>query len=62
MQVRSTITEIRIACVRCGASFACDPEGACWCKAEPVRVPMPEAGETCLCPDCLRAAAVGAAG
>jgi len=49
----------RIACARCGAVFGCDPVGDCWCKHEDVRVPMPApaAGASCLCPDCLRAAA-----
>ena len=50
----------RIACARCGATFACEPAGDCWCKHEEVRVPIPGAGETCLCPDCLRMAAANA--
>jgi hypothetical protein len=47
----------RAACARCGAVFGCDPVGDCWCKHEDIRLPMPTAGATCLCPDCLRAAA-----
>jgi hypothetical protein len=47
----------RIVCARCGSAFACRPGGECWCAAEPVRLPMPDTGEDCLCPDCLRAAA-----
>jgi len=47
----------RIACTRCGTAFACDPTGDCWCKHEDVPLPLPAAGETCLCVDCLRAAA-----
>jgi hypothetical protein len=52
-----------IRCSNCGASFACDPAGDCWCKAPPY-LPMPAAGETCLCPDCLAGAraATAAAG
>jgi hypothetical protein len=48
----------RIACARCGARFACEPAGDCWCKHEPVRLPMPIADEGCLCADCLRKAAL----
>jgi ribosomal protein S14 len=47
----------RLICWRCGREFACDPLGACWCKAESVRLPMPVAAENCLCRDCLREAA-----
>jgi hypothetical protein len=50
----------QIGCSRCGARFVCDPAGDCWCKALP-RLPMPPAGETCLCPDCLRKALEAAA-
>jgi len=50
----------RIACTRCGATFGCDPGGDCWCKHEDVRLPMPVAGASCLCPDCLRAVASAA--
>jgi hypothetical protein len=45
-------------CSNCGASFACDPVGYCWCKAPPY-LPMLATGETCLCPDCLARAAMG---
>jgi hypothetical protein len=45
------------ACARCGAAFVCEPAGDCWCKHEPMRLPMPMAGETCLCAECLRKAA-----
>ncbi len=47
----------RAACARCGAAFACEPAGDCWCKHEPVRLPLPVAGEGCLCAECLRKAA-----
>jgi hypothetical protein len=47
----------RAACARCGIVFACDPAGDCWCRHVEVRLPMPAAGERCLCPACLRAAA-----
>jgi hypothetical protein len=47
----------RAICARCGAAFACDPGGDCWCMHVDARLPMPPAGETCLCADCLRAAA-----
>jgi hypothetical protein len=50
----------RIACARCGAPFACEPAGDCWCKHEPARLPMPTANEGCLCLDCLRKTAAGA--
>lgn len=42
----------RIPCSSCGAGFVCDPVGDCWCKTPPY-LPMPAAGGTCLCPDCL---------
>jgi hypothetical protein len=47
----------RLACSRCGAEFDCDPSGSCWCKYETLRLPMPVAGENCLCRNCLRKAA-----
>jgi hypothetical protein len=47
----------RLACVRCGKEFDCDPGGSCWCADETFRLPMPVASEDCLCPDCLRKAA-----
>jgi len=53
----TTLSLRRLACSRCGAEFACDPQGACWCKEETARLPLPVAGEDCLCPNCLRKAA-----
>jgi hypothetical protein len=48
----------RLACGRCGAAFECGAaSGACWCAEEQFRLPMPQDGEDCLCPQCLRAAA-----
>jgi hypothetical protein len=44
----------RLACSRCGTEFACNPAGACWCAEETAKLPMPVAGEDCLCRDCLR--------
>jgi hypothetical protein len=52
-----TVEPRRAVCARCGASFACDPGGDCWCLYVDVRLPMPVAGETCRCAECLRAAA-----
>ena len=57
----------QITCERCGAAFGCGAgTGACWCVAEPFRLPLPKVGESkfkdCLCPACLReAAAAGGA-
>jgi len=47
----------RLACARCGTEFGCDLSTECWCHAETARLPMPTAGDDCLCPSCLRAAA-----
>jgi len=47
----------RIACHRCGTEFACTGDEACWCAVESARLPMPRAGDDCLCRDCLRKAA-----
>jgi hypothetical protein len=47
----------RLACARCGTAFDCRPGGGCWCAEEPYRLPMPDSGDDCLCPACLRAAA-----
>ncbi len=48
---------VTIRCARCGTPFVCDPDGACWCKDEAFRAPMPaNKTESCLCPTCLRAA------
>jgi len=44
----------RLFCSGCGTQFTCDPAGACWCAEETARLPMPVAGEDCLCRDCLR--------
>ncbi|HEY0301630.1 MAG TPA: cysteine-rich CWC family protein [Rhizomicrobium sp.] len=48
-----------LTCAHCGATFACDLSGGCWCMAEPYRLPLPEslpgtAAQDCLCPACLR--------
>ncbi|MBB5054521.1 hypothetical protein HNQ36_004523 [Afipia massiliensis] len=45
-------------CPRCGTAFTCDLSGHCWCMDETAKLPMPAEGEDCLCPACLRAAAV----
>ena len=47
----------RLSCERCGREFDCGVGGACWCEAEPYRLPLPTGGSDCLCPDCLRKAA-----
>jgi len=47
----------RLACHRCGTEFTCTGDEACWCAKESARLPMPRAGEDCLCRDCLRQAA-----
>ena len=57
----------RLACARCGAAFDCGSggrDGGCWCMDEATLMPMPAAAnEDCLCPTCLRAAALtGSAG
>jgi hypothetical protein len=44
----------RIACEKCGTEFTCSLSGACWCREESFRLPMPAGGGDCLCPDCLR--------
>jgi hypothetical protein len=51
--------ERSLTCGRCGTVFECRLGGDCWCAAEPVRLPMPEAGagDDCICPACLRAMA-----
>ena len=52
-----------IRCQKCGTEFGCDPLGACWCKDETYRVPMPASpADSCLCPTCLRDAANEKAG
>jgi len=52
--------EKKINCERCGREFGCsrDAIDACWCAAEPYRLPMPLPPEVgrfvgCLCPSCL---------
>jgi len=51
-----------LTCAQCGAAFTCSSDAACWCAAEPYRLPMPEADAAgdCLCPACLRAKAAQA--
>jgi hypothetical protein len=49
----------RLACPRCGVELTCSRDGACWCMEETARLPMPVAGDDCLCRDCLRKAAHG---
>jgi hypothetical protein len=46
----------RLTCVQCGVHFDCALDGTCWCAHESVRLPMPAAGNDCLCPGCLREA------
>jgi len=51
-------TAATLRCTKCGAEFSCDPAGACWCKDETYRLPMPaNKAESCLCPKCLQAMA-----
>jgi len=60
MSASSSAASRRLACARCGTAFECGAaSGACWCAAEPYRLPLTEAGwaEDCLCPKCLREAA-----
>jgi hypothetical protein len=53
----------RIACSRCGTEFTCSLAGPCWCAEETVRLPMAiDAGEDCLCRECLRKMAAANAG
>jgi hypothetical protein len=47
----------RLACSGCGTEFSCNPEGGCWCAEETIRLPIPVAGEDCLCRECLPKAA-----
>jgi len=55
----------QITCERCGAGFSCSVNGGCWCGEEPVRLPLPKAGQSrfsdCLGRNCLRAVAEEAA-
>jgi len=59
---KNRLSPRRIACARCGASFDCGASaGTCWCMNEAHRLPMPiAANEDCLCPACLRTAALSA--
>ncbi|MDD1537774.1 MULTISPECIES: hypothetical protein [unclassified Bradyrhizobium] len=50
----------RLVCSRCGTEFGCDLSGNCWCAEEVAKLPMPVAGEDCLCRECLRKAAATA--
>ena len=57
----------RLTCARCGAAFDCGLGAGCWCQDEPYRLAASQTtDEDCLCPACLRQAAVaslsGAAG
>jgi hypothetical protein len=54
---KTTALPRRLNCERCGKSFECSLGGGCWCAAETFRLPLPADGD-CLCPDCLRKAAV----
>jgi hypothetical protein len=54
----------QLACARCGATFACNVGGPCWCGQVEVKFPLPKPGEPnptgfddCLCRDCLQAVA-----
>jgi len=54
----------RLACARCGVEFGCTLSHDCWCGEEAARLPLPAAGTgfaDCLCRDCLRIVATGAA-
>jgi diphthamide synthase (EF-2-diphthine--ammonia ligase) len=61
---KSRVQEIKAVkpnavCPRCGAEFACNPAGDCWCKTEEYMLPIkPMPGiKGCLCPVCLKRAA-----
>lgn len=53
----ANVTARKLTCESCGTEFTCDPDGACWCFDETVRLPMPKAGQSrfkdCLCINCL---------
>jgi hypothetical protein len=49
---RPPISAAQERCTRCGAAFACSPQGGCWCMELP---PTPVVGDQCLCRDCLQA-------
>ena len=42
-------------CPRCGAAFACAPDGPCWCRDAPFKLPRTalDAARGCYCPRCL---------
>jgi hypothetical protein len=44
-------------CFSCEKTFACNPNGQCWCKEFPVQLPIAEA-EHCYCPHCLKVKAM----
>ncbi|NPV21934.1 cysteine-rich CWC family protein [Bradyrhizobium aeschynomenes] len=54
----ANVTARKLACESCGTEFTCDPEGACWCFEESIRLPLPKAGQSpfkdCLCVHCLK--------
>lgn len=59
-----TTAATQMTCGRCGQQFGCLREtiNACWCAAEPYRLPTPlplDVGDFngCLCPACLRTVA-----
>jgi len=43
-------------CARCGTPMTCTPEGDCWCKDLPPRLPVPKGPAACFCPRCLEEA------
>ncbi|MDO8876883.1 MAG: hypothetical protein Q8M24_01870 [Pseudolabrys sp.] len=47
-------------CCRCGTAFACTGDITCWCGAVPYRLRVTDidAQRDCLCPACLRRAAI----
>ena len=63
MQPQTANSPRKLACARCGTVFGCSLGGGCWCDAEPYRLPMTNAAvEDCLCPSCLRQAALNMSG
>jgi len=50
-------TARQLMCESCGAAFACDPGGSCWCFEVTERLPLPKTGQSqfkdCLCAQCL---------
>jgi len=51
------------SCERCGAVFACNLDGPCWCGEAGPRLPLPTPGTSaysdCLCRVCLHEVAAG---